>query len=310
MTEIFYTVYPFIKDIVLVPIVWFFYVVERVAGVLSSVSHGRNENVSVIMVTYTFFFSLGVFFLLEMLTKIIEKKTKKNVLTKKQTTMISIAAGVPVYILQAQLSDNYGYVLIETIINSKVFMFILALFAILGVGSCFYYAIQLLIKIFKKMSARFKNKNVDKLLQALTLIFAVYPFMLVCVFFIELFYDPIGNNRAGEFFIINAALKNTCFIDQSRSQCPKNLEEISYIEPGEYREMISAGQVSYIYYPEMNVYTLVVRYNPVKAVVFDWRLVETEGVDFKEYKVDIIGQDRIINPPPFDGPWTFEEWGS
>jgi hypothetical protein len=72
--------------------------------------------------------------------------------------------------------------------------------------------------------------------------------------------------------------------------------------------MIGCCQVNYVYHPEINRYSLVVRYSPTQAAVFDWRLVDEIGVDFKEYKVGLFGQDRLKDPPSWDGPWTFPDW--
>jgi len=118
----------------------------------------------------------------------------------------------------------------------------------------------------------------------------------------------MGNQQANRFFIVNAAIKNTCFIDPKKENCPHTLKEISYIEPKPYQESMKSGQDRYIYYPETNLYTLVVRYSPVRAVVLDWRLVETTQLDFREYDVEVLGKDRLEETPPFAGPWEFEEW--
>jgi hypothetical protein len=120
-----------------------------------------------------------------------------------------------------------------------------------------------------------------------------------------------GSDRAqaGSFFTINAAIKNTCFIDPKRENCPHTLEEIGYIEPQEYKRMTDCCQVQYQYNSADNQYSLVVRYTPTRAVVFDWRLVTPEyQLDFKEYDVSIIGQDQLVDPPAWDGPWQFEDW--
>jgi hypothetical protein len=140
------------------------------------------------------------------------------------------------------------------------------------------------------------------------MIFGIYPFFLMGMMLTEIIIDPIGNPQASRFFIVNAAIKNTCFIDPERNNCPQTLEQIEYIEPSQYRSMRVGTQVQYVYYPDQNVYTLVVRYSPVKAVVFDWRLVDEYTVDFHEFEVSIIGQDKLVGPPKFDGPWTFPEW--
>mgnify|MGYP006265884427 CR=1 FL=1 len=121
--------------------------------------------------------------------------------------------------------------------------------------------------------------------------------------------DGINNPQSSRFFVINAAIKNTCFIDQNRANCPHSKEEIGYIEPEEYKRATDCCQVRYQYNPEINQYSLVIRYAPTKAVLFDWRLVTTQHqIDFKEYDVAVIGQDHLINPPDWDGPWKFDDW--
>lgn len=136
----------------------------------------------------------------------------------------------------------------------------------------------------------------------------VYGVLAVSLGLLELFASPIPNPSASRFAIINAAIKNTCFIDPAKANCPQSLEEISYIEPQAYKSMIENNQVQYVYHPESNLYTLVVRYSPTRAVIFDWRLTDTTTIDFKDTEVSVLGKDRIKNPPDWDGPWTFPEW--
>lgn len=133
---------------------------------------------------------------------------------------------------------------------------------------------------------------------------------VLCLLSLAFWFATYGtfHPQASRFHVINAAIKNTCFMDPKQENCPQTKEEIAYIEPQQYQDMIDCCQVNYQYHPEINKYSLVVRYHPVRAVVFDWRLVDEIGIDFKEYKINLYGQDALIDPPPWDGPWEFDDW--
>ena len=64
------------------------------------------------------------------------------------------------------------------------------------------------------------------------------------------------------------------------------------------------NQLTYKYYPETIVYTLIVRDHPEGAVIFDPRLKPYQkGLDFVEVRLEICGKNQIKNPPDFSGPW-------
>ena len=91
------------------------------------------------------------------------------------------------------------------------------------------------------------------------------------------------------YAVLNAAVKNTCLLDPEKKNCPRTLEEISYIEPEEYKKKIVERnvQAKYVHDQESGLYTWMVRTTPDRVVIFDWRLVNETGLDFKEAKVGI-----------------------
>ncbi len=139
-------------------------------------------------------------------------------------------------------------------------------------------------------------------------ILLIYPIFAGLSGMALFFTEVMDNPQASRFFIVNAAIKNTCFMDPDRENCPTRAEEIAYIEPAQYKMLEDCCQVNYQYHPETNLYSLVVRYTPTKAVVFDWRFTHETSIDFKEYDVSLFGRDHLVNPPEWDGPWYFEDW--
>lgn len=143
-------------------------------------------------------------------------------------------------------------------------------------------------------------------LDAVVLLVTMLGFLATGLFGWQLFSSLFDQPEAERFFVLNAAIKNTCFIDPKRVGCPHNLSELSYIEPVQFAKAAKSTQMLYQYYPADNQYTFIVRYNRTHAVIFDWRLVKTDGVDFREVTIHPtpFGADRIEDPPEFTGPWN------
>jgi hypothetical protein len=151
-----------------------------------------------------------------------------------------------------------------------------------------------------------KNKFSRKLVQGLILL----PWIIFVLAYVMILYEfaqpyPV----ASEYFKLNAAIKNTCLLDPQRDHCPQTLEEISYIEPVEFKRLSAKTNFVYTYNPVTNNYTFIARPRKDHAVIFDQRLIPLYGVDFKEYDVSTWwDKEKISNPPPFFGPWELPKW--
>lgn len=131
-------------------------------------------------------------------------------------------------------------------------------------------------------------------------------FTLGFAFLIGVLADVWDNPQASRFFVLHAAIKNTCLYDPQRVNCPQKVSDLGIIEPREYGIADAQTEMHYEYNPANNNYTFMVRYSPSGLVIFDQRLVESVGVDFKDYRVQkepTSDYDRVIDPPPFAGPW-------
>ena len=298
--QFFYIIYPYISVIVLSPFYALLYVIDLInlmAG-LHTVLHNA---------AYAALFSIGAVFLLQM--------TMRFVRTRKMRTPIRpltwFALWLYLFIAYLLLFNTLVANLSHSTEYGPAAIIVLLFWAItlIGAGSLFYYIFLVFdAVILSRLALAKQNKPASLLVLSGLSLFALYPFLFVLIIGVEVFVQPLGNPQSTRFAVINAAIKNTCFMDPVRKNCPQTLEEISYIEPQYYKDLRTETQVSYNYYPDINLYTLVVRYSPTRAVIFDWRLTETTGVDFGEYEVALVGKDRIKNPPNFEGPWTFPEW--
>jgi hypothetical protein len=150
----------------------------------------------------------------------------------------------------------------------------------------------------------FKRNLARRFFQALAILPLIWG-TVIALFVLAIMQDGSFANR---YFKLHAAIKNTCLLDPLRSQCPTKLEELSYIEPLEFKQLAAITDFSYRYDPTTNQYTFIARPTAKTAVVFDQRLIPLYGIDFKEYTVSTWGKDRIKDPPPFDGPWELSEW--
>lgn len=117
-----------------------------------------------------------------------------------------------------------------------------------------------------------------------------------------------------DYHILNAAIKNTCFLDPQKNHCPKTVQDLINIEPEHFKALTKNAHLTYQYYPQTNEYTLIVRNNDLKrndyrVVIFDPRLTTLKnygrGLDFLDAKVmECNGKFLLKNPPPFPGPWN------
>lgn len=111
------------------------------------------------------------------------------------------------------------------------------------------------------------------------------------------------------YSILNAAIKNTCFLDPQRIHCPTTSQEIIAIQPQDFIDLTKNVNLTYQYYSQNNQYTLIVR-DGDNAVIFDPRLVNLKDYNYGFDFADVLAESncdgtfRIINPPPFSGPWN------
>lgn len=187
------------------------------------------------------------------------------------------------------LEESFHLMVLWTVLNTLSF---------LGFMSLPFMVLTLSIRVF------FKRELAGWLSRSLLLL----PLGLLVGFLGWIWFDEGNSAFASRYFQLHAAIKNTCLLDPQRNHCPTQLVELSYIEPQEFKHLASRTDFTYTYDAATNQYTFIARPSAKRAVVFDQRLIETEGVDFKEYTVSTWGQDRLDNPPPFSGPWELPEW--
>jgi hypothetical protein len=161
-------------------------------------------------------------------------------------------------------------------------------------------AVIVIISLVKKSS----HKLVLIIFGGIPLLFVSLVITLVLFISMDFVIHPYP--KASTYFSLNAAIKNTCYLDPKMEHCPKNLSDLIAIEPQNFTKFLYSTHLTYVYYPETNTYTLIVNYRGDKAVIFDPRLknINESGFDFSEVDVSNCGQTHIVNPPSFPGPWN------
>lgn len=156
-------------------------------------------------------------------------------------------------------------------------------------------------------------KKTILIILSLAVSFFVFLFLtMFCLWSLWLIF-PDDNPPSADYHVLNAAIKNTCFLDPQRNHCPKTAQDIINIEPERFTKLTKDAHLTYEYYPESNQYTLIIRdenirNNNYRVVIFDPRLSSAEdyskGLDFVDADVSICnGKFVLDNPPPFNGPW-------
>jgi hypothetical protein len=124
---------------------------------------------------------------------------------------------------------------------------------------------------------------------------------LVTFIFFSIFYD----SNMGKYYVVNAAIKNTCLLDTQQIHCPRNWQEVLAIEDKTLVPLTQDTNITlYDFRPWENQYTVVIREGN-SAIVFDPRLLKTElGNDSATFSVESCGKNHsFIKPPPISGPW-------
>jgi hypothetical protein len=300
--ELFQTLWPFFFAIGTAPLWAFFWILEGINRVLTIFNPpGYWDSPEFIAyLFYAFLFTNAIIFIEKGVWKL-RKADKKLDWLRLWLSQFLIILGATYGVF----SQNF-FVWEETV---SIFYFTFLSF---GIVATFIGAINGVVSLGIILAKRFivlpkVHKQLVKVALKITL-FAVYFYPFFTAGVAMYWFTHPDHPQASRFHVINAAVKNTCFIDSERENCPQTLEEISYIEPSKYQELIDCCQVNYQYDQENNLYSLVVRYSPTKAVLFDWRLVDEFGLDFKEYEVEVLGQDRLKDAPEWAGPWEFADW--
>jgi hypothetical protein len=117
------------------------------------------------------------------------------------------------------------------------------------------------------------------------------------------------------FHQMNAAIKNTCYVDPEKLNCPKNFVEVLRLYPQDFRPLLDRFVFTYEYRDSDQTYTLIARPKQMmefknQVSIFDPRLIttdteyDTKGVDFADTKAySCNGKFKLESPPPFEGPW-------
>jgi hypothetical protein len=173
-----------------------------------------------------------------------------------------------------------------------------------NVGTFLLFAIPIVISGFVAISILRSDLILrQRIVSALLVTPLVFAAFFVICFLVDVF---VFNDwlRASNYFQLNAAIKNTCYLDSRRAHCPQNLDQLIAIQDENFQPL--KHMLIYKYYPDTNQYTLIVHDHTYGAVVFDPRLKNTNGEDFAEFQVSKCGGDHIINPPNFPGPWDLK----
>ncbi|PWU24265.1 hypothetical protein C5B42_00215 [Candidatus Cerribacteria bacterium 'Amazon FNV 2010 28 9'] len=137
--------------------------------------------------------------------------------------------------------------------------------------------------------------------------------LIVGISFIFIFGDD--NPPSYQYHNLNAAVKNTCFLDPRKINCPKTPQDLINIQPQQFIPETAHAHLTYQYYPATNDYTLIIRNddyvlgNNNRVAIFDSRLPKdsnyAQGLDFADVEVTKCGDKySLINPPSFPGPWN------
>lgn len=141
-------------------------------------------------------------------------------------------------------------------------------------------------------------------------------FSLVSLIILAISFLGGDNPPSADYHVLNAAIKNTCYLDPTHNHCPHSAQDLIAIEPQDFIGLTKNAHLTYQYYPQTNQYTLIVRnnnyqYNNDRVAIFDPRLASTSGYGYKGldfYDAEIVnncdGTFRLSNPPPFSGPWN------
>jgi hypothetical protein len=144
-------------------------------------------------------------------------------------------------------------------------------------------------------------------------LFVFFIFFVVSGLFFAFRFFSTDHPPSENYHVLNAAIKNTCYLDPTRNHCPRTAADVISIESINFSNLTKDAHLTYQYYPETNQYTLIVRDNNLAAdngrvVVFDPRLATgsgSNGLDFEDTDLVKCGSHyQLKKSPPFPGPWN------
>lgn len=181
------------------------------------------------------------------------------------------------------------------------------LVSILILLSAFSFISWIIFKKTKKSKKKIFNLSIFTILSLLIIPVLFFTSIVITEIYMELYDEP----TAGKYFPLNAAIKNTCYLDPQKLNCPQTVQDLMNIEPDNFGRLTKDAALTYRYYPETNEYTLIVREKgSTKVAIFDPRLLQ---IEYQGYKADYANvrvaecplgnAHKIPDPPPFSGPW-------
>ena len=160
----------------------------------------------------------------------------------------------------------------------------------------FLAVIFLTYKVVVKVVKTSKNllHKILKTILALFGSFLVFLILTIINITIIVFNFPGDHPPSAGYHVLNAAIKNTCFLDPERKHCPRSVSDLVSIEPENFSKLTKDAHLVYRYYPDSNQYTLIIRNkniwrNNYRVAIFDPRLTTAKnygsGLHFIDAKV-------------------------
>lgn len=97
--------------------------------------------------------------------------------------------------------------------------------------------------------------------------------LVALIVFSEAWFQPV----ASEYFVLNAAIKNTCFEDPDKRNCPVDLNGVIAIENKIFSNLLQGKSAFYNRDPQSGNYTLIVHHDRHRSVIFDSQLPQLSG---------------------------------
>jgi len=293
LLDLFYFAWPTLQTIVLFPVM-------LLIGLLDLLTSQLLLQSFVWPGVYVAVSALGLLYGEQTIFSLITRQKKSKQQPRKATWFL-------VWLLQAIVG---GLILQLALEMFAFFAYTNIILLLLGLGSIFFYVFQIAISVggrFEKLSQQRHWKYIGRSTTLTTLLLALYPFVVVIFGLIWLFVDPVGNPQGSRFFPIHAMAQNRCYLEPERKYCPKNLEEYRLLDVQAYDAKMQNTQVLYQYDETRQQFVLAIRYSPTRAVVFDRRFIELDGLDFQEFSVNPL-TNRLQKTPDFLKLSPFPDW--
>lgn len=122
--------------------------------------------------------------------------------------------------------------------------------------------------------------------------------LIITFFLAEFTLEGFGDPIASDYFSVNAAIKNTCYLDPLKRNCPHTLAEIIHIEPEHFSKLLQNKTVYYSFDNLTQKYSLYIQHDINRGVLFDPRLTQQDG-----YYADFVDTYRCSGAPitPYTG---------